>query len=285
MTGVGGDELVSLEFAPTWVVALVCSAIVAVSFAAERGLYYTGKFLINKKQGPLYDALQKIKEVCQDSISKICIAKHFTYHWLPCKKETDYEDYGGYGGGGRRRLLVAAANATDHCEKQGKAPLLSLRALYDLHIFIFVLAVVHVVISALTILFGSLKMRKWKQWEDAIQDKEHDPEQGNTATRPCFNSYYSIPKLVRDCNLLLDVGSVFIQAPASWDKFVTIIPQTHNRMGSSFNKAIFEEHIQVKLTGWAEKAKRNKGRQKGGGGSAGSSHVGNNIESLSAIPS
>ena len=45
---------------------------------------------------------------------------------------------------------------------QGKAPLLSLQALHDLHIFIFVLAVVHVVFSALTILFGSLQVGKNK---------------------------------------------------------------------------------------------------------------------------
>lgn len=36
-------------------------------------------------------------------------------------------------------------------------------------------------------------------------------------------------------------------------------------MGSSFNKAIFDDHIQAGLVGWAQKAK-NKGLKKGGGG-------------------
>lgn len=44
---------------------------------------------------------------------------------------------------------------------QGKAPLLSLKAVDDLHIFIFVLAVAHVVFSALTILFGGLKVHTY----------------------------------------------------------------------------------------------------------------------------
>ncbi|XP_011085086.1 MLO-like protein 1 [Sesamum indicum] len=206
-----GGEGASLEYTPTWVVALVCTVIVAISLAAERLLHYAGKFLINKKQGPLFDALLKIKEelmllgfisllltVFQGRISTICIAKHLTDDWLPCKKETDKHD-----GGGKpiahfqttlfpsllphvRHLLAEAgpsdSDAPGHCQKQGKEPLLSLDALHDLHIFIFVLAVVHVVFSALTILFGSLKIRQWKQWEDSIQKKEHDPEDQKTTT-------------------------------------------------------------------------------------------------------
>lgn len=41
---------------------------------------------------------------------------------------------------------------------QGKVPLLSITALHHLHIFIFVLAVVHVTFCALTILFGGAKV-------------------------------------------------------------------------------------------------------------------------------
>lgn len=42
MTG-GGEEDLSLEYTPTWVVAAVCTVIVALSLAAERGLHYGGK--------------------------------------------------------------------------------------------------------------------------------------------------------------------------------------------------------------------------------------------------
>ncbi|KAK4436644.1 MLO-like protein 1 [Sesamum alatum] len=192
-----GGEGASLEYTPTWVVALVCTVIVAISLAAERLLHYTGKFLIDKKQGPLFDALIKIKEelmllgfislmltVFQGRISTICIAKHLTDDWLPCKKETDEVKPTAHFQTKllphARRLLAGAAPSDNaqpgHCQKQGKEPLLSLDALHDLHIFIFVLALVHVLFSALTILFGSLKIRQWKQWEDSIQKKEHDPK-------------------------------------------------------------------------------------------------------------
>jgi mlo protein len=63
MSGGGeGEEETTLEFTPTWVVAAVCTFIVAISLAAERLLHYGGKFLKRKDQKPLYEALQKIKE-------------------------------------------------------------------------------------------------------------------------------------------------------------------------------------------------------------------------------
>lgn len=42
---------------------------------------------------------------------------------------------------------------------QGKVPLLSLEALHQLHIFIFVLAITHVIFSALTMLLGGAKVK------------------------------------------------------------------------------------------------------------------------------
>ncbi|WMV36068.1 hypothetical protein MTR67_029453 [Solanum verrucosum] len=57
-----------------------------------------------------------------------------------------------------------------------KVPLLSLEALHHLHVFIFVLAIVHVTFSVLTIVFGGAKIRQWKQWEDAIVKDDYESE-------------------------------------------------------------------------------------------------------------
>lgn len=62
MSGGGSEEGDSLEFTPTWVVAAVCTVIVAISLAAERFLHYGGKYLKMKNQKPLFEALQKVKE-------------------------------------------------------------------------------------------------------------------------------------------------------------------------------------------------------------------------------
>ncbi|XP_048561057.1 MLO-like protein 1 [Triticum urartu] len=182
----------TLEDTPTWIVASVCSVIVLISIIFERSLHYLGKALVHRRE-TLYEALLKLKEelmllgfislmlvVSQDLIQKICIDESLMGHWLPCvpgasSTTAHYGVYAsssasGVGVGARRLLKGERAAATGYCSsKQGKVPLLSLHALEQIHIFIFVLAVTHVALSAFTVLLGLLQMRKWKQWEKSIK--------------------------------------------------------------------------------------------------------------------
>ncbi|CAM8886842.1 unnamed protein product [Rhodiola kirilowii] len=187
----GGDEestgaAETLEYTPTWIVALVCTVIVAISLLMERLLHYAGKYLKKKGQKPLYEALQKVKEelmllgfisllltVFQTSISKICIPRELARHMLPCsldeaKLETVAEHFG-------RRLM--SEGTSTYCADKHKVPMLSLEALHHLHIFIFVLAIVHVTFCVLTICFGGAKIRQWKHWEDAIAKENYETQQ------------------------------------------------------------------------------------------------------------
>ncbi|XVE60806.1 hypothetical protein DITRI_Ditri05aG0156600 [Diplodiscus trichospermus] len=186
----------TLEYTPTWVVAVVCTAIVVISLAAERILHFLGKYLKKKNQKPLFEALQKIKEelmllgfisllltVFQSRIAKICISKNLANQWLPCQEnkeqttahfQTLFSSFLPNGSG--HRHLAEASDPAAYCTAEGKVPLLSTTALHHLHIFIFVLAVVHVTFCALTILFGSTKIHHWKSWEDYAKDMEYDPE-------------------------------------------------------------------------------------------------------------
>ncbi|XP_004510198.1 MLO-like protein 1 [Cicer arietinum] len=203
--GEGGEEGPDLQFTPTWVVALVCTVIVAVSFAVERSLHYVGKFLKKKNQKALFQALQKIKEelmllgfislfltVTQNRITKICVPENWTHHMLPCsldekdeesKKSTShFQTFFSSNDvfGTTRRLLGDDHPSTEetlgYCAAKGKVPLLSVEALHHLHIFIFVLAVVHVTSCVLTIVFGGLNIRRWKHWEDSITDENHETQ-------------------------------------------------------------------------------------------------------------
>ncbi|THU58551.1 hypothetical protein C4D60_Mb03t15540 [Musa balbisiana] len=187
----------TLEYTPTWVVATVCSVIIIISLTAERSLHCLGKarplnqlyhflfliILLKKKQDALNRALLKLKEelmllgfisllltVFQSLISNICIPKSVSSYMLPCKVEKStsvQEIYHGMGFYYRhrwnKRRLLSSGSSSGFCLSKGKVPLLSLEALHQLHIFIFVLAVVHVVFSASTMI------RKWKHWENAIQ--------------------------------------------------------------------------------------------------------------------
>ncbi|KAL9380220.1 hypothetical protein Peur_025877 [Populus x canadensis] len=185
----------TLEYTPTWVVAVVCSVIVLISLIVERTLHYLGKLLKRKHQKPLFEALQKIKEelmllgfisllltVFQGRINTICISKDWSKKMLPCKDETKetttahFQTFFSFVPGGISRRLLAEASSANSCS-EGKVPMLSTTALHHLHIFIFVLACVHVVFCVLTILFGSARIRQWKHWEDSISKKEQDPEE------------------------------------------------------------------------------------------------------------
>ncbi|XP_065637844.1 MLO-like protein 13 isoform X2 [Quercus suber] len=188
----------SLVYTPTWVVATVCFIIVLISLCVERTLHRLGKFLKRKKQDELYAALQKLKEelmllgfisllltVFQSLISRICIPTHLSNFMLPCKKRyivhpNGTEHYSNPATNNPQRLLFEDTNS-GHCLHEGKAPLLPLEALHQLHIFIFVLAVVHVIFCVTIMTLGAARIRQWKSWEDSIRKEIESKKGGNDA--------------------------------------------------------------------------------------------------------
>lgn len=184
------SEEATLEDTPTWIVASVCSVIVLISFVFERALHHLGKAL-ERRRKTLYEALLKLKEelmllgfvslllvVSQDLIQKICIDDSLMEHWMPCRgaSATASAHYGVSSSsssavGGGRRMLKGGGAAFGHCSSKGKVPLLSLHALEQVHIFIFVLAITQVVLSVATVLLGLLQMRIWMHWENTIQQE------------------------------------------------------------------------------------------------------------------
>ncbi|TVU48521.1 hypothetical protein EJB05_08159, partial [Eragrostis curvula] len=195
MAGGGGGGR-DLPETPTWAVALVCAVIVILSVAMEHGLHKLGHWFHTRQKKAMREALEKIKAelmlmgfislllaVGQTPISKICISPdaRAANIMLPCKplKEDVKTD-------GRRRLLsypgqeadhrriLAGAATDDYCGQKGKVSLLSAKAVHELHIFIFVLAVFHVVYSVATMVLARLKMRKWKKWESETSSLEYE---------------------------------------------------------------------------------------------------------------
>ncbi|KAJ6307846.1 hypothetical protein OIU76_017604 [Salix suchowensis] len=166
------EESKSLQYTPTWVIAAVCFVIVLASIFAERGLHKLGKFLKKREQKALFEALQKLKEelmllgfisllltATQNTISRICIPPHLATTMLPCKRETgssNHEKIHNQAINNRRQLL-SASNSAEHCARVGKVPLVSVEALHQLHIFIFVLAIVHVIFCLSTMILGGDK--------------------------------------------------------------------------------------------------------------------------------
>ncbi|KAJ4761801.1 MLO-like protein [Rhynchospora pubera] len=199
MAGEGGEDPdLSIESTPTWVIAAVCTVIVSISLFFERFLHYAGKTLKKKHEKTLYEALLKVKEelmllgfislllmVFQGAIQRICIPESTTHHGLPCKIDPDnttdfsivHFDFGNKNSlhilGGARLLATSQSYSVSyHCKKAGKVPLLSLEAIHQLHIFIFVLAITHVVLSLITVVLGLTQISKWNHWEMAIRRED-----------------------------------------------------------------------------------------------------------------
>ncbi|XP_039016522.1 MLO-like protein 12 [Hibiscus syriacus] len=178
----------SLEETPTWAVAVVCFVIVIVSIFMEHGIHLLGKWLKKKHKPALYEALEKVKAelmlmgfisllltVLKDTIAGFCIPKTVADSWHPCdKKSTD----------------KYPSKEMDHCKKKGQVAFVSTYGIHQLHIFIFVLAVSHILYCIITYALGSTKMKKWKAWESETKTVEYqyynDPERFRFARDTSF---------------------------------------------------------------------------------------------------
>ncbi|KAJ0654034.1 hypothetical protein HanOQP8_Chr15g0590351 [Helianthus annuus] len=188
-----------LDETATWSVAMVCAIIVILSIMLEKILHHVGHYLKHRHKVGLLEALEKIKTelmilgfisllmtFCQNYIAAICVSKVLTKDFLPCKKQPDGKaplDDEGDEEDTRRKLLwydqrrLAGDDPPKPC-KPGYEALITVTGLHQLHIFIFFLAVFHVIYSALTMIVGRAKIREWKVWEKDIlqqQASAHDP--------------------------------------------------------------------------------------------------------------
>ncbi|KAI3915035.1 hypothetical protein MKW92_007620, partial [Papaver armeniacum] len=179
----------SLEETPTWAVAVVCFGIVLVSIIIEHVLELVGEWFHKKHKKALYEALLVVKTelmllgfisllltFTQDYIIQLCIPKKVGNTWHPCPRDKEVESKNNY--------------AEKYCGKKGKVPLVSKTAIHQLHIFIFVLAVCHVLYCIFTMALGRAKMKKWNNWEKETKSAEyqftHDPDRFRYARDTTF---------------------------------------------------------------------------------------------------
>ncbi|KAL2332055.1 hypothetical protein Fmac_019636 [Flemingia macrophylla] len=167
----------TLAETPTWAVAVVCFVLLSISIFIEHILHLIGKWLKKKHKGALYESLEKIKSelmllgfisllltVGEGVISRICITEKVAATFHPCPTQNT-KDHNKTSSG--RRLLVATDNqnhrrilavgGSDKCPS-GKVPFVSSEGIHQLHIFIFVLAVFHVLYCILTLALGRAKI-------------------------------------------------------------------------------------------------------------------------------
>ncbi|KAL6527207.1 hypothetical protein OROGR_016297 [Orobanche gracilis] len=175
--GNGGTEGPrELDQTPTWAVSLVCSIIIVISILLEKTLHKVGGTFSKRKKFALLQALEKIK-AAYDSGPHLNEVSHHQSDLKRLILHGNEDDH-------HRRLLwdeVRRILAVDHPAKEckkGSVPLISAHGLHQLHIFIFFLAVFHVIYSATTMRLGRMKIREWKEWEresDHVTKAHNDP--------------------------------------------------------------------------------------------------------------
>ncbi|KAL2895231.1 MLO-like protein 5 [Bienertia sinuspersici] len=183
-----------LDQTPTWAVASVCAIIIVISIVLEKVLHHIGEYFHKKQKKALFEALEKVKAELmvlgfisllltfgQNYIISICIPLDLADTMLPCafRPIQKTKSHGSAeGGGGHRRLLwyehrmLSGGGPPVGCN-EGYVPLISANGLHQLHIFIFFLAVFHVIYSCITMALGRMKIRRWKDWElEAVNNKD-----------------------------------------------------------------------------------------------------------------
>ncbi|WCJ18378.1 Seven transmembrane MLO family protein [Euphorbia peplus] len=183
----------SLAETPTYSVASVVTVLVFVSFIFERSIYRFGKWLKKTRRKALFASLEKMKEelmllglisllLAQWArwISEICVnSSLFSSKFYLCSEE----DYGI-----TQHVVFFAASSfhsntssssdippkgittspTSHECGEGREPFVSLEGLEQLHRFLFVLGITHVLYSCLTVGLAMTKIYSWRKWENQL---------------------------------------------------------------------------------------------------------------------
>ncbi|XP_022949225.1 MLO-like protein 3 isoform X1 [Cucurbita moschata] len=221
--------------------------------------------------------------VTQQPVSKICIPNSVAYTMLPCQREiqikadknlemeqsrsassanrsfswmmekfvslaAESEDSGG---GDDSSSSSSSSSSSDYCTAKGKTSLISQGGMNQLNNFIFVLAVMQIVYSVLTMALGKAKMRRWKAWEEETHTLDYqvanDPNRFRFTRQTTFGRRH-----ISSCAsppLLLWTKCFFRQFFRSVAKvdYLTLrhgFISTHIRGNTSFN---FQKYIERSL--------------------------------------
>lgn len=177
----------SLAETPTWSVASVTTVMVFVGLLVERSIYRFGKWLKKTRRKALYAALEKIKEELMllglislllgqwaSWISEICVnSTLFSSQFYLCS-EKDYDII--------ENILVTNSfsfpndsvippegiNTPSHRCGEGREPFVSYEGVQQLHRFLFVLGITHVLYSCIAVGLAMIKIYSWRKWENQV---------------------------------------------------------------------------------------------------------------------
>ncbi|KAG6406172.1 hypothetical protein SASPL_133771 [Salvia splendens] len=180
-------------------------------------------------------------------ITSICIPEKIGDTMLPCelRRRGHHGPHVGHhrhhhGQENQRRLLwyehrvLAADSVSRQCER-GYVPLISSNGVHQLHIFIFFLAVFHVLSSAITMRLGRVKIREWKAWE-----KECEAEyEKNVGTK--------LQAIISRMAIEIQERHAVVQRIPLVQLSLRYINYIYSQMGSHMKRGIFDDQTSKAL--------------------------------------
>ncbi|XP_027352241.1 MLO-like protein 3 [Abrus precatorius] len=161
----------SLQHTPTWAIAIVCFVLITISIILDHLVHLIVKWLRKHQKSDLVEAIEKLRSelmilgfmsllltVTQDAITEICVPVKAADTMLPCRKSTTND---------------TAVSDSCSAKNASKVALVSKQGIHQLHMFIFVLAVMQIVYSFLTMSLARAKMRRWKSWDEETKTIEY----------------------------------------------------------------------------------------------------------------
>ncbi|XP_015168800.1 MLO-like protein 4 isoform X2 [Solanum tuberosum] len=184
----------SLKETPTWSVATVTTVMVFVCLFAQRSIYRFGRWLKKTRRKALFASVEKIKEElmllglislllgqCARQISQICVnSSLFTSRFYLCSQE----DYDSSSTSDTIHSSILSNHTTlippkgiyqpSHQCGEGREPFVSYEGLEQLHRFLFVLGITHVLYSCIVVGLAMTKIYSWRKWENQVSSGEEN---------------------------------------------------------------------------------------------------------------
>ncbi|XP_059298410.1 MLO-like protein 3 [Lycium ferocissimum] len=192
MAGGGGGSTSSpsrtLLDTPTWALATVCFIFIFLGIFIEHLIHLLCHWLKRHRKTALFEAVEKLKSVLmqlgflslllaviQRPLSKICIPNRIANSMLPCNRAVldSTKTIKGFEHFSNSKELPSVENSVDHCGSRAMTSFMSQSGINQLNNFIFVLAIMQIVYSVVTMALGRAKMKRWKTWEKETQSIEY----------------------------------------------------------------------------------------------------------------
>jgi mlo protein len=159
--GGGGEGELGYEETQAWRLAVFFVGFLLISVGGESLLHKLEHHAKEKKMHGLNETVKKCKDelmllgfismllvICQENILGICVPDS----WDPTNATV---------AGAQRRAL---ASIEVECP-EGRVQFITISALHQVHIFIFLMGLSHIVTGSVTMVLCMARIKKWRQWE------------------------------------------------------------------------------------------------------------------------